>query len=569
MTLSFSKPALAVLILAAGISTIARAEAPRKWGVYPWGRSVNMPIPADMPVRGIPFTWRWEELEPARGKFNFDEAVRQRLEMVKARNGYTHIMFHVAPITPEWVYEAGVPKVIMPERITPARKLQKPTYPYYFDPLYKEILHELVTGLSNYIAALPEDLKSRIIFIQVAEGATGDGQPYKGIPLDSKYRISEAAWNDYRRETWAYYQAAFQRADGSLNVPLLVNGDANTDVENQWLLDHTKVFGVKQGMFSHGYLVSDTIDRLARWDEFRARALASGHMMFTRGEQDEEWRVCGWSNQNPPRAFYWSALFALHCKLDVWNVPIDALATQPIKEAVVTFNRYAGYNEPAGSPGAFCAFRRGLDASDTKAFPESEYGEATKLNVDRYLKIAAAFSKFGARQGDPQKAIGGGMRNRQADDQNDVGWRILPGNFKRHLSQLDPEGSSIGLWDTGPAKHPYGLFARRFDTASGRTRMAFKLAEGFFEQPAEEHGVKLRIVYLDQGKGGWELAYAARQGEKAIPRVALKDSGAWRELVVTLPDAVWDHRLSGGADLALRQSGGGDTTFHLIELERL
>lgn len=569
MTLSFSKPALAVLILAAGISTIARAEAPRKWGVYPWGRSVNMPIPADMPVRGIPFTWRWEELEPARGKFNFDEAVRQRLEMVKARNGYTHIMFHVAPITPEWVYEAGVPKVIMPERITPARKLQKPTYPYYFDPLYKEILHELVTGLSNYIAALPEDLKSRIIFIQVAEGATGDGQPYKGIPLDSKYRISEAAWNDYRRETWAYYQAAFQRADGSLNVPLLVNGDANTDVENQWLLDHTKVFGVKQGMFSHGYLVSDTIDRLARWDEFRARALASGHMMFTRGEQDEEWRVCGWSNQNPPRAFYWSALFALHCKLDVWNVPIDALATQPIKEAVVTFNRYAGYNEPAGSPGAFCALRRGLDASDTKAFPESEYGEATKLNVDRYLKIAAAFSKFGARQGDPQKAIGGGMRNRQADDQNDVGWRILPGNFKRHLSQLDPEGSSIGLWDTGPAKHPYGLFARRFDTASGRTRMAFKLAEGFFEQPAEEHGVKLRIVYLDQGKGGWELAYAARQGEKAIPRVALKDSGAWRELVVTLPDAVWDHRLSGGADLALRQSGGGDTTFHLIELERL
>ncbi len=569
MTISVSKPALAALILAAGVSTIARAEAPRKWGVYPWGRSKNLQIPADMPVRGIPFTWRWEELETARGKYNFDEAVRQRLEMVKAMNGYTHIMFHVAPITPDWVYEAGVPKVIMPERITPARKLQKPTYPYYFDPLYKEILHELVTALSNYIAALPEDLKSRIIFIQVAEGATGDGQPYKGIPLDSKFRISEKAWNDYRRETWAYYQAAFQRADGSLNVPLLVNGDANTDVENQWLLDHTKVFGVKQGMFSHGYLVSDTIDRLARWEEFRRRAQASGHTIFSRGEQDEEWRVCGWSNQNPPRAFYWSALFALHCKLDVWNVPIDALATQPIKEAVLTFNRYAGYNEPAGSPGAFCALRRGLDASDTKAFPESEFGEATKLNVDRYLKIAAAYSKFGARQGDPQKAIGGGMRNRQADDQNDVGWRILPGNFERHLSQLDPEQTSIGLWDTGPAKHPYGLFARRFDTASGRTRMSFKLADGFFEHPASEHGVKLRIVYLDQGKGGWDLVYATRRGEKSAHRVVLEASGKWREITVTLPDAVWDHRLAGGADLALRQSGGGDTTFHLIELERI
>lgn len=51
------------------------------------------------------------------------------------------------------------------------------------------------------------------------------------------------------------------------------------------------------GMFSHGYLVSDTVERLARWEKFRADALAGGHAMFTRGEQDEEWRVCGWSSQ--------------------------------------------------------------------------------------------------------------------------------------------------------------------------------------------------------------------------------------------------------------------------------
>ncbi|MEN9632231.1 MAG: hypothetical protein RL077_635 [Verrucomicrobiota bacterium] len=44
-------------------------------------------------------------------------------------------MFQVAPITPDWGYSAGVPKVIVPERITPACKVRKPTYPYYFDPL--------------------------------------------------------------------------------------------------------------------------------------------------------------------------------------------------------------------------------------------------------------------------------------------------------------------------------------------------------------------------------------------------------------------------------------------------
>jgi hypothetical protein len=553
-------------------SVLVAADTPKlpssPWGVYTWGAASPAEIPADLPIRGIPLTWRWAELEPERGKFNFDEAVRRPLEQARAHGYYTHIMFHVAPVTPDWVYAAGVPKVIMPERITPARKVQKPTYPYYFNPLFKDILHHTVTALADYIAALPPDLKNRIIFIQVAEGSTGDGQPYKGDPVDPQYNISESAWNDYRRETWAYYQAAFQRADGSLNVPLLINGDSNTAVENQWLLDHCTTFGVKQGMFSHGYLVSESVARLARWEKFRAQARALGHTMFTRGEQDEEWRVCGWSAQNPPRAFYWAGLFALHCKLDVWNVQSDAIRTEKIGEAVRIFNRYAGYNEPADSPGAFVALRRGLDASDTKAFPEEKFGTAEKSNVSRYLKIAAAYAPFGARQGDPEKATGGGMRNRQADDQNDVGWGILPGNFERHLTQLKPEKTSIGLWNTGPAKHPYGLFARRFDTATGRTAMNFKLADGFFAQPAAAHAVKLRVVYLDAGQGSWELAYATTAGEKIARKVELTGSGEWRDVNLILADAVWDHRLGGGSDLALRQAGGGDTTFHLIELER-
>lgn len=560
---------VAVLIWAA-LSAVNGAPAapklpPHPWGVYSWGGKGD--VATDLPIRGVPLTWRWHELEPARGKFNFDEAVRRPLEAAKARGQYTHIMFHVAPITPEWVYAAGVPKVIVPERITPARKLQKPTYPYYFDPRYKEILHHTVTALADYLAALPTELKERVIFIQVAEGATGDGQPYKGMPVDPKYRISEEAWNDYRRETWAYYQAAFQRADGSLNIPLLVNGDANTPVENQWLLDHCHAFGIKQGMFSHGYLVSDTVERLARWETFRAEALARGHRMFTRGEQDEEWRVCGWSSQNPVRAFYWSAFFALHCKLDVWNVPADALASEPIGEAVRIFNRYAGFNEPAGSPGAFCALRRGLDASDTQLFPEDKFGKAVKSNVDRYLAIAKAYAPFGARQGDPEKATGGGMRNRQADDQNDVGWGILPGNFERHLTQLRPEETSVGLWNTGPVKHPYGLFARRLDHATDRRAMTFRLADGFFAEPATVQAVRLRIVYLDAGKGFWEVIYTNAKGDTVATKVALTGSGEWRDVNLSLPDAVWDHRLDGG-DLVLRAADGGDIAFHLIELAR-
>ena len=98
--------------------------------------------------------------------------------------------------------------------------------------------------------------------------------------------------------------------------------------------------------------------------------------------------------------------------------------------------------------------------------------------------------------------------------------------------------------------------------------MNFQLAEGFFAQPSSADVVKLRIVYLDTGKGGWELAYATATGDTIATKVVLTGSGEWREVNVTLANAVWDHRLGGGGDLALRATDGADTTFHLIELAR-
>ncbi len=540
------------------------------WGVYFWGNEGRgrFEIPADIPVRGTPLTFQWRDLEPSPGKFAFETEIREPLEAAAARGYYVHLMMWVAPKTPEWLYGIGVPRVAVPERITPFRTKQTPTFPYYFSPIYQERFHRAIRAMGAYIAGLPPHLKERIIFVQAAEGSTGDGQPYKGRPIERKYEITEEQWGDFRIETWQAYQAAFQPADGSLQVPLLVNGDANGPKENAWLLEHSRAFGVKQGMFSHGYLVSESQARLARWEKFRAEAQARGIKIFSRGEQDGEWNICGWSKQNPPRAFYWAGLFALHCKLDVWNIPVDALATQPIGEAVRVFNRYAGWNEPAGSPGAFCALRRGLDAADTGTFPEARFGPATKNNRDRYLAIAAAYAPLGARQGDPDKAMGGGMKNRQADDQNDVGWGILPGNFERHLTQVRPEETSVGLWNIGPAKHAYGLFARRFDAASGKRTMSFRLAAGFFAAPAQPQPVRLRVVYLDAGQGKWELVYAAANGERVARTVELTGSGTWRDVTLTLVDAMWDHRLAGGADLALRHAGGADTVFHLIELER-
>ena len=578
-----------VPVVATPATPVKTTLPPHPWGVWIWGYNpLDTTYPPDImaEIRGIPLTIRWQEIEPEQGRYTFDKPIGDQLKKCKQLGLYAHITLHIAYDTPRWVFDAGVPEVKVPQRISPNKKVQNLSFPYYFDERFQKILRATVKALGDYLAALPPDIKSRLVYIQMAEGSTGDPGPYKGEPTDKKYAIDRDTWSVYRRAIWDYYLSVFQRPDGTLALPFLVGSDVELEGDMNWLLAHTDNFGIKQGMFSHGFLTGDATDRLAHWETFRAKARAAGHTVFSRGEQDNAWATFAWSTRNPAAAFYWTMLFALHNKLDIWNVPIEALATQPIVETLRFFNRYAGHDDdPAAAPGAFCALRRGLNAADTKTFPESKYGQAKRPNTERYMAIQKDYARYGALEEDVEKAMGAGMRNRQADGYNDVGWNILPGNFERFLTQLRPEETSLALWHVESAKSantPYGLFARRFDAASGRVAMTFRLADKFFATPAakvagasssqareQDAPATIRVAYLDKGPGSWELVYATASGEKIAKRVTNTDTNEWRDLTLTLTDAVWTHRLPGGGDLMLRHVSGEDTIFHMIELTRM
>ena len=117
-----------------------------------------------------------------------------------------------------------------------------------------------------------------LLFVQSAEGSTGDGQPYKGKPLDTKYHISKSQWNDYRLKTWKRYRQGFP------GYPILVNSDWNEDEENEWLLDNMPVIALKHGMFSHGYHVSDNRERLATFHALQAKTEKRGKAFLSRGD---------------------------------------------------------------------------------------------------------------------------------------------------------------------------------------------------------------------------------------------------------------------------------------------
>lgn len=539
------------------------------WGVYSWagwspGKVTREKCPL---IKGSPIILKWAQVEPNPGRFRFEQELGDKLALAAENNFYTFLMIWVAPNAPRWLYDNGVPELKMTPTISPQREPRNWTFQYYLDEDYIRYYHRLLREFGRYVRDLPQPLRNRIVFIQSAEGSTGDGFCYKGEPLDERYRISRDQWSEFRMAAWEVLVQALSDAGGNVAVPLLVNYDSNRQTEYDWLMNNLDTIGLKNGMFSHGYHISDTQQRLADWRQFTGQVKTAGKTFFSRGEQDAEWQVCGWSSRNPQQALYWSALFATHCGLDMWNLPWEACQGHAYAPAINFFNKYASRHDAARSPFAFCALRKGLDAADSTAYPEAEFGTAQRSNTDRYMKIAAAFTRYGAIQGDPEKATGGGMKNRQRDNYNDVGWYILPGNYYRFLEQIAPDQTSTGWWHFGPHDSIYGRFARSFDSQAGKREMAFRLDEQFFPDKNRPREVTLRIVYLDGAGGTWALLYNTPGGENQAFRTTCRGTGLWKEVSVELSDAVFNRSLQRDSDLLIRYISGSDTIFHMIELE--
>jgi len=542
------KTILCVCLFAA-VATGGAAEAKPGYGISSWaGWKPGQISQAECPeLRSVPLILKWDSLEPTAGRYAFAEELGRPLKAAYEGGLYLTLMIWVGPAAPEWIYQNGVPRVITNRNVNALGQKTdgQKEYPYYLHPEYKKRFLELIDAFGKYVSTLPPALRARIVFVQCAEGSTGDGQPYKGKPLDQKYAISDEVWNDFRLEAWKRYR------DAVPGIPILVNSDANGGLETQWLLENMDVIALKQGMFSHGFQVSDNGERLAKIQALEAAAKQRGNPVLTRGEMDGELFEMGWSKRNIPQALYWSGIFATHCGLDIWNVPYQALKDRANWPAGAFFNKYAGHKDPATAPAAFCALRDGLDASDFNRFPAAEFGgkPGQKKDVDRYLRITKAYASYGALMADPEKAIGGGMINRKSSGPNDAGWDILSGNYSRFLTQIDPGSGDVGRWNIDESI--YGRFGRAFEHQSGKKQLRFRLDPGFAAKQ-----VKVRVTYLDQGTGAWSVGLPGKEG---ATRIQNTHSGEWRTQVVSL---------SGVTELVLNYESGDNTLFHLIEVER-
>lgn len=530
-------------------------------------------------VKGTSCDAPWDEVEKQPGVYDWS-AMDLAIEGVYKNKTSLYFSFEAGPKTPDWVYDKGVPKVVTDDT---KHQSKFPCYPYYLSPEYKLYYTRFITEVAKHIRSYPKDRQERIAFIQVKTGCTGDETPYKGKALDHKYDLPKSSpeWRAFRLDTFALYAKLFDQ-DPDPKISLLFasiagddeNGEEGKNPEEwQWVTNHiTGSIGSKVGALSRGHHLSGERSTVATWHRYLIDP--KGLTIFGRSEMDQTWRK-PFYQLNVRLNFYWGALNALNNGQSVWDVTksaLEASKAQGFDYSFYFFNRYAGQIHPKTATDAFCALHKGLDAADTKAYPEAKFGQASKGNVDRMLKICADFSKYGASADDKDALTMGQVAQRDSQKGfNDVGWDIWPDNYTRFLYQIDADETSIPLWRIGgpitKTSSIYSRFARAFEHATGKDAMYFKLHDGF-SKDKQLKVMSIHVVWYDGLKGStWKLDYDA--GVPAM-KTALSVTGAgdkqWHDETVTLNDAVLYHGGTKGSDIALINTDDKDDIFSIIEV---
>jgi hypothetical protein len=563
-------------------SVVQAAPPPNSFGVWDRGDSFD---PKEYSfLKGFSLNQSWSDVEQQPGVFDWSRLDRAMAKAL-ARDQFVYLSLGVGPEAPEWIYSHGVPAVTTDGALE--KHLQKwPRYPYYLAPEYKSYFQRLITEFGNHIRSYPQEKQERIAFIQIKTGCTGDEVPYKGVAVEKRYDLpkSSKAWLEFRLETFALFVRIFQENPGHPRIDLLFQdvganddfGEIKANAEEwEWVTSHIKgSFGIKNGALSRGHHLMGERSLYEHWTPYLVAP--QGRMLFRRSEMDQTW-LHPLYQLNVPLNFYWGAVNALAAGQGIWDVNSGALAAckdQGFDYSFHFFNRYAGQIHPETATGAFCALHKGLDAADKGAYPEENFGKASKDNVDRMLKICAAFANYGAAVDDKNALLLNQVRQRDTQRGfNDVGWDIWPDNYSRFLYQIDADATSIPLWRVGgpitPTSSIYSRFARSFEHASGKDAMYFKLHDGF-SQDATPKIMSITVVWYDGQAGStWKLDYdAGTPTMKTAVSVTGKGDKKWHHEVVTLRDAVLRHGGIKGADLALVNTDAKDDVFSLIEVHR-
>jgi hypothetical protein len=281
----------------------------------------------------------------------------------------------------------------------------------------------------------------------------------------------------------------------------------------------------------------------------------------------------GWYTKNQYKEMFGIMCYGIYWGLDWPNEMSGDLQNPKFDSAFAFFNKYAGQKVPATATNAVCALKDALDASDSTRFPASQYGTVNRFNTQRYQNIYNSFSAYGAKLQDTSALTGFESVCLSASGTNDVGWRLLPGNYERFLHQINANATSAGYWNIDDAHNDvmYGRFGRGFDIANNKTALYFDVENNFFRNTPLNavYPVTIEITYFDNGTGSWNLFYdASGNSNKLAASITCTNTGTWKKATVTLNDAYFGNRSTSGSDFYIANAGSQNVIFSTVELSR-
>lgn len=526
--------------------------------------------------RGTQVALRWADIQPTNSLTLNWTVFDAQLQVCANHNKNVYINIFVGPDSPAWVYTNGVPKVM-----TDATTQFNGTFPYYLSDSYIQYYHYLISEFGKHIRNLEPALRSRVTFVQVMTGCTGDEVAYKGNPLTdyTQYAISSTEWLDFRLAAFGKFKAAFLDGDQSTRIPLLFNNidpDNGDEVEWNWVIDSVgSNFGFKGSAYVRGHHLTEELRFKNTWNQYQINP--KGMVLFSRAEMDQSCTKTMY-NLNPKIGFYWGILSGLNTGLSVHDLSANAtelaLGDPDIMASILFFNKYAGQIFPGTATAAYSVFHEGLNSANTTKFPDGKYGPSNQSNTDRYTAICTEYAGRGAKMDDLIAATKGQVYQRDKQTgYNDAGWEIEEGNYERWIYQIRADSTSIGLFrvrgtiTTSSSK--YDRFARSFEHSSGKDTMFFKFHNEAFSSTNKPESLQFSVTWLDSIAGStWEFRYKNTNGILQSP---LKITGlgdkTWKTVTTTITDMDVTQAGTLGSDFMLVNTDNTDDIFNGIEVD--
>jgi hypothetical protein len=540
-----------------------------------WDRSNAFNLSVDTAynyLRGISADVFWKDVQVLDSSHYDWSAIQGILQKAYNNNQMVNVSVGVGPDTPDWIYSNGVPGVITDDTQHPGWT----QYPYYLDSDYKRYYFKLIDSFGVFLRTLPANLFSRIAYVQVKTGCTGDEVAYKGNPLDTSFKISNADWRTFRLSTFERFRTTFNTGSNSTKVGLLFNNIDPIDQPNEWQWVVTNItygFGTKGGAYGRGHHLSDELTYKNTWTPYLVNPQAQ--QLFSAAEQDQTWKGPVYQI-NVPLGFYWGAISGLNTGISVWLVTQSALYAAQVKPELHSifrmFNKYAGQIYPTKANAAFTIFHEGLNSANTIKFPESTFGNASQSNQARYTAICSVYTARGAKMDDVYAATKGQVYQRaNQTGYNDAGWNIEEGNYERWITQINPDATSIGLFrirgTIDSSSSMYDRFARSFQNSSGRNAMYFKFQQNLFSHAVPD-SLTFKITWLDKNQNStWALKYYHSTGLQTALSITGIGDNQWKTINVVLHNPLINQNGILGSDFMLVNTDGIDDIFHGIEVD--